>query len=258
MSIRNLKTGHEARISKQMRDREFDAIANVYPGADKRFQKWVQQNANKEDEMEQMNDILKRNQKPLDETNQSYTKSYIDNMNLFGQIGFHGRSRKRRSYKKRRSHAKRRSYKKRHCKRGGAGHHFRQEPRPVVPQPQPRDNNANAGNAFRTFRVYGEAFENPEQEGFGAPHFITVHMPLNSPVRDLFGVVNGHRMHRMDLPFELRVGNEPILINDPSIANIVGDVLLMVNVVPENALAHDPRFVPVVFRPAHPYQFQEN
>ena len=115
MSIRNLKTGHEARISKQMRDREFDAIANVYPGADKRFQKWVQQNANKEDEMEQMNDILKRNQKPLDETNQSYTKSYIDNMNLFGQVGFHGGSRKkRRSHKKRRS-----SHKKRHYKRGG-------------------------------------------------------------------------------------------------------------------------------------------
>jgi len=107
--------------------------------------------------------------------------------------------------------------------------------------------------------VYGEAFENPEQDRNGTDYFITVHMPLNSPVRDLFRAVNGHRMHRMHLPFELRVGNQPILINDPSIANIVGDVLLMVNVqVPANALVHDPRFVPVVFRAAHPYQFQEN
>jgi len=72
----------------------------------------------------------------------------------------------------------------------------------VPPQPQPRDNNANAGNAFRTFRVYGEAFENPEQDRNGTDYFITVHMPLNSPVRDLFRAVNGHRMHRMHLPFE--------------------------------------------------------
>ena len=53
----------EDRISKQMRDYEFNAVANVYPDADKRFQTWVQKNINNKDKMEQMNNILKRSQK---------------------------------------------------------------------------------------------------------------------------------------------------------------------------------------------------
>ena len=58
-------------IYKQIQDRKFDAIANVYPGADKRFQKWVQENVNKDDQMKQMNDILKRSQKLPGDTNES-------------------------------------------------------------------------------------------------------------------------------------------------------------------------------------------
>ena len=146
----------------------------------------------------------------------------------------------RRSHKKRRSHAKRRSYKKRHCKGGGAGTHV---------------------TNYRTFRVYGEAFENPEQDGRGAPFFVTVNVPFNSTVRELFRAVHGRRMHRMhqDLPFELRVGNEhgePILINDVNIANIVGNVLWMVNI-QEPAHAHNPNYTPAVFRVPHPFQYHQ-
>jgi hypothetical protein len=131
---RNLNSGHEARMSQQMRNHELDAIANIYPGADKRFQKWVRQHANDEDKMEQMNDILKSSQKMPGETNKSYTKSYIDNLNLFGQVGFHGGSRK-----KRRSHKKRRSYKKRrsHHKRGGDGEMPDPQPPIAIDPPQP-------------------------------------------------------------------------------------------------------------------------
>ena len=129
----------------------------------------------------------------------------------------------RRSHNKRRFHKKRRSCKKRHCKRGG-------------------DEKKSDDSIFH---VYGEGFDNPEQNGRGA-FFITIRMQFNNTVRDLFEAVNRCRAHQ-NLPFELRVGNEhgePIPINDVTIANIAGDNLWMVQAPDQNA--HDLNYV---FRP---------
>jgi len=88
--------------------------------------------------------------------------------------------------------------------------------------------------------VYGEGFDNPEQQDERGPHFITISRKFNSTVWELFEAVNRCRAYR-HLPFELRVGNEhgePIFISDANIANVYGDNLWMVNIQAPNA-AHD-------------------
>jgi hypothetical protein len=102
---------------KQLRDADYHAIANVYLNSDPRFQRWVRENMQNEDHMEQMNNILEANAhtKRPDESNADYTKQYIER-GLFNQIDFKGGSHRKRSHMKR-SH-KKRSYKKRsHMKR---------------------------------------------------------------------------------------------------------------------------------------------
>ena len=116
MSIKRPRYPFDAKTYKQLHDADYHAIANVYPNSHPRFQRWVRENMQNEDHMEQMNDILERNAhtKRQDESNKEYTEKYIER-GLFDQIDFKGGSHKKRSHKKR-SH-KKRSYKKRSYKK---------------------------------------------------------------------------------------------------------------------------------------------
>jgi hypothetical protein len=108
----------QAPLIKELNDAEYHEIARLYDSADPRFVKWVDNNKDDEDRMEQMELILKRNShtQRADQTNSDYTNQYI-NRGLFDQIDFHGgyrMRRKRSSHKKRSSRKKRSSHKKRY------------------------------------------------------------------------------------------------------------------------------------------------
>ena len=97
----------ESDIVQQLKTGEYNQIANLYPGADPRFQTWVMKNMKNKDNMEQMEQILATNAhtKRPGESNAVYTEQFIDG-GLFNQIGFKGGSHRKRSHRKR-SHRKR-------------------------------------------------------------------------------------------------------------------------------------------------------
>ena len=98
---------------QQLRDAEYDAIAQVYTDSDTRFQTWVRENMQNKDHMEQMNKILATNAhtKRTGESNADYTKQYIEH-GLFNQIDFKGGSHGKRSHRKR-SHKSHRNTRRR-------------------------------------------------------------------------------------------------------------------------------------------------
>lgn len=119
MSIKRPRYPVDAKTHKHLHDAEYHAIANVYPNSHPRFQRWVRENMQNEDHMEQMNHILEANAhaKLPDENNKEYTEKYIER-GLFDQIDFKGGSHKKRSQKKR-SQKKRRSHRNTRRRMGG-------------------------------------------------------------------------------------------------------------------------------------------
>jgi hypothetical protein len=142
MSIKRPRYPVDAKTYKHLHDAEYHAIANVYTYSDPRFQRWVRENMQNEDHMEQMNNILEVNAhtKRPDESNKEYTEKYIER-GLFNQIDFKGGSHRKRSHRKRshskRSHSKRKSHRNTRRRMGGDDRNLQLPPQPMSTVIQP-------------------------------------------------------------------------------------------------------------------------